>query len=148
MPQQRDAVLDQRNANYKRLKALGKDMDEERRREKHTPRSLATLAKTLVNDQVPSLDRERLVADNPVLGTFDSANTTFQLSSAVIGGIQNIHVLYTDQTTGLTTDLKGSTANPPPPGSFFFDISNPKTIVVGNPPSPTDSLIAVYIAAR
>ena len=143
---QRDDVRTARQTAFNRLKELGGNIDDERKRGARTQRDLATAAKTLINDQSPSTTREHIQIDDPVGGTFNSVNTTFSLTHPVVG--QNVHVVHGVALTGITTHLIKGDANPPPAGHFFFDINNPDQIIVGTPPAPSDALMAIYIVVR
>lgn len=120
-------------------------MEQERAREDHTQRSLATAAVRLINDQTPVLTRERQVEDDPPEGVMDGANTAFTLSDNVVG--QEIRVHWGNTAGNTTISLKKSNANPPPADSFFFDTNQPNQIIVGSPPAAADALIATYLTA-
>jgi len=138
----RERVRAQRVKVYTRLREVGGDLSEERRKDGANQRSLALAAKKLINENTPRQDAERLTVDDPPAGVFDGANVTYQLTGQVAG--HQVTVIWGDVANTRTIALTKSTVNPPPADAFFFDFSNPDTVIVGTPPQAIDSLIVVY----
>lgn len=145
----RDVIREQRNRIFNRARVLGINIDEERSRADHTERSLAKRVIARINDQAPSLQRDRQQVDDPPSGVMDGANTSYQLSDRPFN--QNLDVIH-GRTAGVgantTIVLLRSNSNPPPSEAYFWDPNTPLTIVVGNAPAAGDALIAIYPVAR
>jgi len=139
----RERIRDARQRIYNKAKAYGIDIDAERQRQSHTERSLALKTKSLINDQAPTLTRERLVIDDPPLGVMDGANTTYTLSNTPTG--ENIAVIHHRTGSNTAIRLERSNANPPPTESFYWNRDNPFLLIVGDPPAAGDALFAIYI---
>jgi hypothetical protein len=143
----RDRIRDFRQKQYNRAKAMGINVDEERKREKHTERTLALRVRSLMNDQAPIATRNDMVLDDPPLGPMDSANTSFTLSDEPIGET-NIHVIWHSTATNTAVALTHSNSNPPPTGSFYWSQATPQLLVVADAPAPGDALFASFRAVR
>lgn len=146
MATHRDEVRAARGVVNRKASELGINMDAERSKIGSNQRSLTFEAAKLINDQTPRTNREQLQIDDPPTGAFDGVNTSFILSEAVDG--DSITVIWGDTSVPDTIPLVKTRKNPPDNHSFFFDPNFPTVIVVGNPPTATDRLIAVYKAKR
>lgn len=146
MATHRDEVRASRGVLNRKGQQLGIKVDAERSKIGSNQRTLAFDTLKLINDQTPRVTRESQQVDDPPAGVFDGLNTTFVLSEPVVG--INISVIWGDTATPQTIPLTRTDTNPPPINSFFFDVSDPTVIIVGNPPLPADRLIAVYRVER
>ena len=143
----RETIRAARNEVLRLAGQQGQNLDEERKQKGANIRTLTHAATKLVNEAVPVVARSRLVVDNPVIGTFDGANTSFTLSFPVSGN--EIQVIFGDVSAGTTAPLVRSNVNPPSVGGFYFDGGvNKKVIVVNTPPEVVDALMAVYNTER
>jgi hypothetical protein len=126
---------------------LGINVDEERKQEGANIKTLTHDATKLINEPVPIVARSRQIIDNPVLGTFNGANTTFTLTFPVSGN--EIQVIYGKASAITTTPLTRGASNPPPTNSFYFDGTvNKQTIIVNPAPQVADALMAIYSTDR
>lgn len=143
----RDEIREARNQIYLRAMRDGVNMDAERGKTGTTTRTLSYQATKLINDNVPRIDREQMVVeDPPTVGTFDGVNTAFTLGQAPKG--LNIHVTWHSTAENTAWPLTRTNGNPPGNHSFYFNPADPTNFIVGNPPLAGDRLIVTYLAER
>lgn len=139
----RDDVRAERAIVNERLKELNVDMESERSKPGSDTRTLTYDGLKLINDDTPRVTRTRIRFDDPPAGAFNGVNTQFDLTDAVVG--DNIVVVWHDSVLNQKWVLAKSNANPPLNHEFFFDNATPTIIIVGNPPTSGDGLVATYV---
>ncbi len=139
---QRDNIRNRLATVFKDAKDAGINVDDFRD-DQRSEAALARTAQILGNTSAPRLRRERLRTDNPPAGTMDGSNKEFTLSGEVLG--TQIIVAWMDADGGPDLAVLARTdLGAPASGSFYFDGAT--TIRVGDAPTASDMLLAVYIS--